>query len=216
MRLLDLFCGAGGCTRGYQEAGFEVVGVDLHPQPNYVGEGFVQGDALEALRCLIDGGEVGCHDLEEYDAIHASPPCQNSSTLKARWQDREHPELIPQTRDLLLRSGLPYVMPKTTKVPEEAVKAAGDALSRSPVKAIYEDADRLGKAAVRAAMPILHAQWEREAREKLEALAVELDQEADACVRWAAKHPEEKDGLEAQRDGYRDSAHRLRLLGAPS
>lgn len=99
-RLLDLFCGAGGCTKGYQEAGFYVVGVDVKPQPNYCGDEFHQADALEFLT----------YELPEFDAIHASPPCQNQSTLKARWQDREHPELIGETRELLEATGLPYVI----------------------------------------------------------------------------------------------------------
>ena len=64
MRLLDLFCCAGGAGKGYVDAGFEVVGVDIDPQPNYPYE-FHQADAIEFVR---DHGH-------EFDAIHASPPC---------------------------------------------------------------------------------------------------------------------------------------------
>ena len=65
-RLLDLFCGAGGAGMGYHRAGFdEIVGVDINPQPRYPFE-FIQGDALEYV------AEHG----HEFDAIHASPPCQ--------------------------------------------------------------------------------------------------------------------------------------------
>lgn len=112
-RLLDLCCGAGGCTRGYQEAGFYVVGVDHRPMPNYCGDEFFQGDALWGLRDLIAdwvGGGFLKHPMGRFDAIHASPPCQNRSTLKARWKDREHPELIAPTRELLEATGLPYVI----------------------------------------------------------------------------------------------------------
>ena len=49
-RLLDAFCGAGGCTKGYQSAGFYVVGVDIEPQPHYCGDEFYQGDAIEYIR----------------------------------------------------------------------------------------------------------------------------------------------------------------------
>lgn len=100
-RLLDLFCGAGGAARGYQLAGFHVTGVDINPQPNYCGDVFFQGDALDF---------VAGH-WREFDAIHASPPCQASSALtKGTNAGREYPQLIPETRRLLHATGLPTVL----------------------------------------------------------------------------------------------------------
>jgi DNA (cytosine-5)-methyltransferase 1 len=107
-RLLDLFCGAGGCTKGYQDAGFYVVGVDIAPQPNYCGDAFYQWGALEFLRYLPQ-------PLFLFDAIHASPPCQAHTTMSNRWRGQggkadEHLNLIPETRELLKASGLPWVI----------------------------------------------------------------------------------------------------------
>jgi len=99
---LDLFCGAGGATRGYQLAGFEVTGVDIAAQPNYCGEDFIQGDALHIL-------DLQVHELG-FDAIHASPPCQGYSTLAARHPDQEYPLLIEPIREALEATGLPYVI----------------------------------------------------------------------------------------------------------
>jgi len=86
MKLLDLFCGAGGASMGYHRAGFEVVGVDIEPQPYYPFE-FHQADAMT-------------YSLEGFDVIHASPPCQAYSTLGALTSN-EYPDLIAPVRDRL-------------------------------------------------------------------------------------------------------------------
>lgn len=104
-RLLDLFSGAGGAACGYRRAGFQVRGVDIKRQPRYCGEEFVQADALEYLAGLIDSGEI-----EEFQVIHASPPCQDSTLLKNTGQVKPSPQLIPETREALQRSLLPYVI----------------------------------------------------------------------------------------------------------
>lgn len=98
--ILDLFCGAGGAAVGYHRAGFDVIGVDINPQPNYPFE-FHKADALEFLRDNRTG----------FDAIHASPPCQASSALtKGTNQGRYHPQLIPGTRALLDSCDVPSVI----------------------------------------------------------------------------------------------------------
>jgi len=96
-RLLDLFCGAGGAAMGYHRAGFDVVGVDIAPQPNFPFT-FIQDDALSV---------VG--DWQDFDAIHASPPCQAYTSMNNR-HGSESPPLIVETREMLSDSGLPYVI----------------------------------------------------------------------------------------------------------
>ena len=100
-RLLDVFCGAGGAAVGYHRAGFEVVGVDINPQPNYPFE-FHQGDALHFL----------AEHWREFDAVHASPPCQRYSAMSncRPGLAEEYPDLIAATRNLLELTGLPYVI----------------------------------------------------------------------------------------------------------
>lgn len=103
VKVLDLFCGAGGAGMGYHLAGFDVVGVDINPQPDYPFE-FIQDDALAVLAnsSLI---------RSMFDAVHASPPCQASSALtKGTNQGRQYQQLIPQTRELLAATGLPTVL----------------------------------------------------------------------------------------------------------
>lgn len=90
MRLLDLFCGAGGAGVGYHRAGFEVVGVDIEPQPDYPFP-MIIGDALEPAV-----------DLDAFDWIHASPPCQRfSEATTASGDPSSHPDLIASVRRLL-------------------------------------------------------------------------------------------------------------------
>jgi hypothetical protein len=107
--LLDLFCCAGGAAMGYRRAGFDVVGVDITPRPNYPFT-FHQGDALTYLAALIASGEI-----RRYAAVHASPPCQNKCALtvgtnRSQGWGGTHVDLVAPTRALLERTGLPYVI----------------------------------------------------------------------------------------------------------
>lgn len=106
MRILDLFCGAGGAGQGYAQAGFDVFGVDINPQPNCPHD-FMQHDALR----------LPLEMLKEFDAVHASPPCQPYSTLRSRHSDREYPALVAATREMLLASGLPYIIENVMGAP---------------------------------------------------------------------------------------------------
>jgi len=96
-RLLDLFCCEGGAATGYARAGFEVVGVDIKPQPRYP-FAFIQAAALD----VRFGG---------FDAIHASPPCQRLSDLAKRNGNADAwPDLVEPIRRKLIASGLPYII----------------------------------------------------------------------------------------------------------
>jgi DNA (cytosine-5)-methyltransferase 1 len=115
-RLLDLFCGAGGAAMGYHRAGFDVVGVDINPQPNYPFR-LVQAPFSSVGRrsdgCWIADVEPGFRIyLGWFEAIHASPPCQHYSQATAwRGSRDDHPDLIASVRDRLESSGLaPYII----------------------------------------------------------------------------------------------------------
>lgn len=114
LRLLDLYCGAGGAGMGYHLAGFEVVGVDINPQPNYPFH-FIEADCLK----------LGMDFLKSFDAIHASPPCQKYTKKAANWGRRrkhwiEHPDLVEPTRMMLEASGLPYIIENVMGAPVKA------------------------------------------------------------------------------------------------
>jgi DNA (cytosine-5)-methyltransferase 1 len=105
MRLLDLYCKAGGASKGYQLAGFEVVGVDIKKQKRYPYE-FIQADCLELMKDM--------DFLRSFDVITASPPCQTHSITQhlrnAQGRSTDKVDLIPQTRQALIASGKPYVI----------------------------------------------------------------------------------------------------------
>jgi hypothetical protein len=110
MRMLDLYCGAGGAGMGYHRAGFEVVGVDTAPMRGYYPFEFHRNDAL---RFPFDG----------FDAIHASPPCKVHTPLRhtarasAQGMFPAHVDLVPQTRQRLVESGLPYIIENVVGAP---------------------------------------------------------------------------------------------------
>lgn len=97
---------------GYSRAGFEVVGVDIKPQPNYPFEEWTR-DAL----AVLEHRENGEFEMGTFDAIHASPPCQAYTALRVSGNAREHPRLIEPTRDLLRATGLPYVIENVPQAP---------------------------------------------------------------------------------------------------
>jgi len=120
-KLLDLFCGAGGAAMGYHRAGFDVVGVDIEPQPNYPFK-FVHADATALVRdaahgcwhessalTSLPGRSLIC--LGRFDAVHLSPPCQASTALtKGTNKGREYAQLIPAMREWAAGTGLPTVL----------------------------------------------------------------------------------------------------------
>lgn len=103
-KLLDLFCGAGGAAMGYHRAGFDVIGVDLHPQPRYP-FAFVQADGTT-------------YPFDWCDVVHASPPCQKYSVqTKQHGTSGNHPDIVALIRGRLVESGLPWVIENVPGAP---------------------------------------------------------------------------------------------------
>lgn len=108
IRILDLFCGAGGAAMGYARAGFVVTGVDKKPQRHYPFR-FIKGDVFDVLDRI---------DLSKFDAIHASPPCQRfTRNARQRGTAANHPDLIDPTRQRLRAIGRPYVIENVELAP---------------------------------------------------------------------------------------------------
>jgi DNA (cytosine-5)-methyltransferase 1 len=121
MRLLDLFAGAGGCSVGYARAGFEVVGVDIEPHPDYPFD-LTVADAMEVL--------ADADYLRTFDVVHASPPCPRYSVAtKAHGTSDNHPDLVGPSRDLLNAAGVSWVMENVPGAPmPNAVMVCGQAM----------------------------------------------------------------------------------------
>lgn len=107
-RLLDLYCCGGGASYGYEQAGFDVTGVDNAPQPKYKGK-FIHHDAIEFVRLYG----------KRFDVIHASPPCQqySRSTKQFRIRGKKYDDLIALTRTELINTGKPYVIENVPNSP---------------------------------------------------------------------------------------------------
>jgi DNA (cytosine-5)-methyltransferase 1 len=113
VKLLDLFCGAGGAAMGYHRAGFEVIGVDINPQPHYPFE-FIQANWDEPLFFL-----PGLWEREGIPyVIHASPPCQRYSTMTKKWgRSDDHPDLVDPVREHLRSIEAPYIIENVVGAP---------------------------------------------------------------------------------------------------
>jgi DNA (cytosine-5)-methyltransferase 1 len=114
--LLDLFCGAGGASVGYHRAGFNVVGVDIEPQPHYPFT-FVQADAIDVLdEMLLRGNFTRQPSGIAFAAVHASPPCQAHSDLQKQ-SKIEYDDYIARTRERLQSLTVPWVIENVEGAP---------------------------------------------------------------------------------------------------
>jgi DNA (cytosine-5)-methyltransferase 1 len=104
-RIIDLYCGAGGAAMGYHLAGFDVIGMDIKPQPHYPFP-FIRGDAMSLNSSALMGAAF----------IHASPPCQ-AFTAAQPIQGNDHPDLLTPTRERLLDMGIPFVLENVPGAP---------------------------------------------------------------------------------------------------
>jgi DNA (cytosine-5)-methyltransferase 1 len=120
MKILDLFCGGGGASVGYARAGFTVIGVDMVRKKNYPYE-FIKGDAMEILKDL--------DFLNQFDVIHASPPCQfytvAGNLMRAQGNTTSKPDLLDPVRQALIAWGGKYIIENVVGAPMGGVTLCG-------------------------------------------------------------------------------------------
>jgi hypothetical protein len=118
MKALDLFCGEGGAAKGLHDAGFEVMGIDINPMPEYPYT-FLQADAMKLDKKF----------LQQFDFIWASPPCQAYSAGGNVNSRKKYPKLIPGVRKMLEDAGVPFVIENVMGAPlqkDRTIMLCGD------------------------------------------------------------------------------------------
>lgn len=126
-KILDLFCCAGGAAMGLYRGFIDrypdllIVGVDNTPQPHY--PAFHEAEYAHHFRFVQADALNPPFDLSGFDFIWASPLCQGFSRLRNVHKDlpQKYPNLIPQTRNLLIKSGRIYIIENVQGAPLSAI-----------------------------------------------------------------------------------------------
>jgi DNA (cytosine-5)-methyltransferase 1 len=107
--LIDAYSGTGGASMGYHRVGFEVIGIDIKPQPRYPFR-FICADVpkLDLVTLARDLGAV---------VLAGSPPCKVRTTMKA-FSSAHHTDLLPGFREQCIATGLPYIIENVPPSPD--------------------------------------------------------------------------------------------------